>query len=217
VGALRTVARRLAPALVVVAAVTGACTGSSSDDTEEGARPIPAPVEVRQEPDGVTLADPAFEALPGARAEFGRLGGAVYQLEVPERWNERLVLWMHGFEEFGPEASVSAPDIRAYLIAHGYAWGASSLSGTGWIPGREADETAAVWDLFTERHGRPDRTYVVGLSMGGATRSGSTARWRCAARPAPRPGCRTPSTCSSRARWPPGSPRRSTTPPGPAT
>jgi pimeloyl-ACP methyl ester carboxylesterase len=168
VGALRTVARRLAPALVVVAAVTGACTGSSSDDTEEGARPIPAPVEVRQEPDGVTLADPAFEALPGARAEFGRLGGAVYQLEVPERWNERLVLWMHGFEEFGPEASVSAPDIRAYLIAHGYAWGASSLSGTGWIPGREADETAAVWDLFTERHGRPDRTYVVGLSMGGA-------------------------------------------------
>jgi pimeloyl-ACP methyl ester carboxylesterase len=158
----------VAPALAVVAAVTGACTGSSSDETAEGARPLPAPVEVRQEPAGVTLADPAFDALPGARAEFGRLGGSAYQIEMPERWNRRLVLWMHGFEEFGPEASVSAPDIRAYLIAQGYAWGASSLSGTGWIPGREAEETAAVWDLFTRRHGRPEHTYVVGLSMGGA-------------------------------------------------
>jgi pimeloyl-ACP methyl ester carboxylesterase len=129
---------------------------------------MPAPVEVRQEPEGVTLADPAFEALPGARAESGRLGGASYQLEVPDRWNGRLVLWMHGFEEFGPEARVGPPDLRASLIAQGYAWGASSLSGTGWIPGREADETAAVWDRFVDRHGRPRRTYVVGASMGGA-------------------------------------------------
>ncbi len=92
----------------------------------------------------------------------------MYQLEVPERWNGRLVLWMHGFEEFDPEASVGPPDMRAYLIAQGYAWGSSSLSGTGWIPGREADETAALWDLFTRRHGRPRQTYVVGGSMGGA-------------------------------------------------
>src|SRR5881409_3904389 len=31
-------------------------------------RPVPAPVAFRQEPEGVTLGDPAFEALPGARA-----------------------------------------------------------------------------------------------------------------------------------------------------
>jgi pimeloyl-ACP methyl ester carboxylesterase len=151
-----------------VVAGSTSCTSSNDDARPTRAPPVPAAVEVRQEPEGVTLADPAFEALPGARAESGRLGGASYQLEVPDRWNGRLVLWMHGFAEFGPEARVGPPDLRASLIAKGYAWGASSLSGTGWIPGREAEETAAVWDLFVERHGRPRHTYVVGASMGGA-------------------------------------------------
>ena len=52
----------------------------------------------------MALADPAFEPLPGAQAEFGTLGGAVYQIEVPDDWNGRLLLWMHGFEELEPEA-----------------------------------------------------------------------------------------------------------------
>ncbi len=122
----------------------------------------------RQEPEGVTLADPAFEALAGARADFGRLGGAVYQIEIPDDWNGRLVLEMHGFEELRPEASVSPPDLRTYLILHGYAWGASSFSSTSLIPGRAADETAALWDYFAQKYGRPAWTYVTGYSMGGS-------------------------------------------------
>jgi pimeloyl-ACP methyl ester carboxylesterase len=149
-------------------ATTSPVTPATSATTSLPVAPLPSPIKVRQEPEGVSLADPAFEALPGARAEFGRLGGAVYQFEVPLRWNGRLVLWMHGFEDFRPEAAVSAPDVRAYLIAQGYAWGASSFSSTSWIPGRASDETAALWDHFVASHGRPDRTYVIGLSMGGA-------------------------------------------------
>ena len=129
---------------------------------------LPPPVQVRPEPEGVTLGDPAFEPLPGARADFGRLGGSVYQLEVPVRWNGRLVLFMHGFGELAPTAEVSPPGIRRYLIGQGFAWGASSFSSTSLIPGRAADETAAVWDLFARRYGRPRRTYVTGQSMGGA-------------------------------------------------
>jgi hypothetical protein len=129
---------------------------------------LPPPVEVRPEPQGVALEDPSFEALPGARADFGRLGGSVYQIEVPARWNGRLVLFMHGYGELAPTAGVSAPGIRRYLIGRGYAWGASSFSSTSLIPGRAADETAAVWDLFARRYGRPARAYVTGQSMGGA-------------------------------------------------
>ena len=33
-----------------------------------GARPLPPPVHVRAEPEGVTLGDPAFEPLSGARS-----------------------------------------------------------------------------------------------------------------------------------------------------
>ncbi len=157
--------------LVVIGVVAAGGCGGSGTSPPPGTitpRPIPSPVTFRQEPEGVTLADPAFEALPGAHADFGRLGGAVYQIEVPDNWNGRLVLDMHGFEELRPEASVSPPDIRTYLILHGYAWGASSFSSTSSIPGRAADETAALWDYFTQKYGRPAWTYVTGFSMGGA-------------------------------------------------
>jgi hypothetical protein len=129
---------------------------------------LPPPVQIRPEPEGVTLDDPALQALPGARADYGRLGGTVYQIEIPRRWNGRLVLFMHGFGEFASSAGVSPPAIRRYLIGQGFAWGASSFSSTSLIPGRAADETAALWDLFARRYGRPTRTYVTGQSMGGA-------------------------------------------------
>ncbi|MEX2245548.1 MAG: DUF6351 family protein [Dehalococcoidia bacterium] len=131
-------------------------------------RPLPAPVEIRQEPQGVGLTDPAFDAIAGAEAIYGHLGGTVYQIEMPANWNRRLVLYMHGFQSLAPEASVQTPGIRDYLIRNGYAWGASSYSGTALIPGRAADETAALWDEFVRRFGRPEYTYVTGHSMGGA-------------------------------------------------
>ena len=129
---------------------------------------LPPPVHVPAEPEGATLPDPAFAALPGARADFGRLGGAVFQIEMPRHWNGRLVLYMHGFQDFASELDVTPPDIRRYLIGQHYAWGASSFSSTSLIPGRAADETAALWDYFARKYRRPLRTYVTGNSMGGA-------------------------------------------------
>src|SRR5829696_7293406 len=119
---------------------------------------LPPPVHVREEPEG----------LPGARADFGRLGGSVYEIEIPDDWNGRLVLFMHGYGGLAPTTNVSPPGIRSYLIARGYAWAASSFSSTSLIPGRATDETAALWDFFARRYGRPRRTYVTGQSMGGA-------------------------------------------------
>jgi hypothetical protein len=161
--------------LVAALALLPACSGGDDGEAPTTAaptesplrdRPLPPPVSVRDRPEAA-LADPAFEPLPGARADAGRLGGAVYRIEVPEDWNGRLLLWMHGFEEFEAEAEVTAPDFRRFLIGQGFAWGASSFSSTSLIPGRAADETAALWDHFVRRHGRPTWTYVSGLSMGG--------------------------------------------------
>ena len=140
-------------------------------------RSLPPPVPIRPEPDGVTLGDPTFTALPGARADFGRLGGTVYQIEIPVRWNHKLVLFMHGFGELAAITRASAPHIRHYLIDQGYAWGASSFSSTSLIPGRAADETAALWDRFARRYGRPARTYVTGTSMGGAATNLAAERY----------------------------------------
>jgi pimeloyl-ACP methyl ester carboxylesterase len=155
-------------ALLTVTACSSGSSGSGDDGSDPRTPPLPTPVTVRQQPENVTLADPRFDPLPGAKAEYGHLGGTVYQIEVPDHWNGRLVLWMHGFGEFGPEAKAGPPDLRAYLIAQGYAWAASSFSGNGWIPGRAVEETAALWDHFAATHGRPRQTYVMGASMGGA-------------------------------------------------
>ncbi|MDQ1379901.1 MAG: hypothetical protein QOJ71_620, partial [Actinomycetota bacterium] len=59
------------------------------------------------------------------------------------------------------------PKIRRYLVSHGFAWAASSFSSTSLVPGRAADETAALWDYFVTKHGRPTWTYAMGTSMGG--------------------------------------------------
>jgi pimeloyl-ACP methyl ester carboxylesterase len=75
---------------------------------------------------------------------------------------------MHGFQGLAPEAEVEPPGIRTYLVRNGFAWGASSYSSTALIPGRASDETAALWDFFARKYGRPQRTYVTGHSMGGA-------------------------------------------------
>src|SRR5262249_51261084 len=64
-----------------------------------------------------------------------------------------------------------------YLIDQGYAWGASSFSSTSLIPGRAADETAALWDFFARRYGKPVRTYVTGTSMGGAATNIAAERY----------------------------------------
>ncbi len=140
-------------------------------------RALPSAVVYRPDPQGIEIADPTFKALPGAKVEFGRLGGAGYRIEIPDDWNGKLVLYMHGFQSLAPKASIDPPGIRQYLIENGYAWGASSFSSTALIPGRAADETAALWDLFAQKYGRPERTYIMGHSMGGAATNIAAERY----------------------------------------
>ena len=131
-------------------------------------RPIPTPVAFAQEPQGPEYGDPTFEALPGATAHFGRLGGSMYQIEMPDSWNGRLVLYIHGSGQFQPILFINQPLLRSYLVRNGFAWGASSFSSNVQnLSGLAADETAALWDFFVQDFGLPARTYVTGRSMGG--------------------------------------------------
>ncbi|TAK58136.1 MAG: hypothetical protein EPO22_11290 [Dehalococcoidia bacterium] len=169
--------RRIAAAAALTAIVAVAGSVAAPTPARAGDPFLPPPVVVAQEPQGVQLADPAFDALPGAKAYYGRLGGAVYEIEVPDKWNGRLVLYMHGFQGLSSHARVEQPSFRDYLIRNGFAWGATSASSTSLIPGREADETAALWDHFVGAFGRPKFTYVTGHSMGGAATNIAAERY----------------------------------------
>jgi len=167
---------------MLATACGGGSTGPKATSTPVATptpRPIPTPVAYAPEPAGnVTRGDPAFEALSGAKAYYGQLGGSIYQIEMPDHWNGRLVLYVHGSRLLEPTLWVDTPGIRNYLIRNGFAWGASSFSNN--IPnlsGLTADETAALWDRFVQQFGRPQRTYVTGQSMGGGGAAISAERY----------------------------------------
>jgi len=117
--------------------------------------------------------DPAFEALPAAKAYFGKYDGGLYHIEIPEKWNGELVLSAHGFVGAGPgrgsQLRVGEPLFRKYLIEHGYAWAASSYRCNGYVPGQGLLDTMALTDLFTKFNGGKSagRVYLTGTSMGG--------------------------------------------------
>ena len=120
-----------------------------------------------------TVADPAFSPLPGSRALYGTYSGGAYQIEVPDAWNGDLILWAHGFAGSGGVLSAGPPLQRNDIIARGYAWAASSYRENGYVPGYGARDTLALKDLFARLVGPPDRTYLVGASMGGHVATGS--------------------------------------------
>lgn len=117
--------------------------------------------------------DPAFDALPGAKAYFGSFTGGVYQIEIPEHWNGELMLSAHGFVSNGgaqgSRLRVRPPAIRQHVIDQGFAWAASSYRCNGYVPGMGLEDTMALTDVFTRfnRGTAPRRVYLTGTSMGG--------------------------------------------------
>ncbi len=132
-----------------------------------GIHPVPCPTQEWE------AADPAFDALPGAKAYFGTYDGGVYRTEIPEAWNGDLVLYAHGFVSSagaqGSSLRVQNVPIREHLIRSGFAWTASSYRCNGYVPGIGLVDTMALVDLFTKSNdGRaPRRVYLAGTSMGG--------------------------------------------------
>lgn len=117
--------------------------------------------------------DPAFQALPGAKAFAGKYDGGVYHIEIPDKWNGELMLSAHGYAaaggERGSQLRVGMPAFRQHLIDEGFAWAASSYRCNGYVPGIGLVDTMALTDLFTKFNGgtAPRRVYLTGGSMGG--------------------------------------------------
>ena len=132
-----------------------------------GVTPVPCPTQEWQ------AADPAFDALPGAKAFSGKYDGGIYRVEIPDNWNGDFVLYAHGFVsnagQNGSNLRVGNHPIREHLIKNGYAWAASSYRCNGYVPGQGLVDTMALTDIFTRaNNGRaPRRIYLTGTSMGG--------------------------------------------------
>ncbi|TWP52687.1 alpha/beta hydrolase [Lentzea tibetensis] len=109
----------------------------------------------------------------GRRTYTGAIDGANYRVEVPDRWNGTLVLFSHGYvpPEDGIPGGIwvaNRAETAAWLLDHGYALAASDYRGrTGWAVEPALHDQVALLDWFTRTVGKPRRTVLNGMSMGG--------------------------------------------------
>jgi hypothetical protein len=110
-----------------------------------------------------------FDGLEGVDASqyWGVEQGAGFRAEVPADWNGSLVMWAHGFRGAALELTVDNHPLRAWLLANGFAWAASSYRANDYNVGAGVTDTRRLVTRFTRDVARPDRVYLTGASMGG--------------------------------------------------
>lgn len=152
---------RIRPVLLVLfsvlaIALTGSATASAQADEPE-----------------YTIVNPPLPALAiGGQPSTvlqGELGGAGYIIEVPPAWNGELVMWAHGCRGEGSVLTVDPPSfgMRRHLLERGYAWAASSYDANGYDIESGVRSTRELAKEFIGLVGKPERTYIGGVSMGG--------------------------------------------------
>ncbi|MEO0576258.1 MAG: alpha/beta hydrolase [Pseudomonadota bacterium] len=111
----------------------------------------------------------AFDGIPGLPSErsWGVLKSAGYRIEIPANWNGDLVMYTHGFRGEIPELTVDNPPLRAWFLANGFAWAASSYSKNYYDVRAGVLSTNSLARYFKQRYGIPGRTFITGFSMGG--------------------------------------------------
>jgi hypothetical protein len=94
---------------------------------------------------------------------------AAYIIETPPSWNGDLVVWAHGYRGQGTVLTVDPPAyaLRQKFLNEGYAWAASSYYDNGFDIRAGVLSSKDLADLFGSTIGRPHRTYITGVSMGG--------------------------------------------------
>src|SRR6185437_4488057 len=105
-----------------------------------------------------------------ATTEFGTQGGASWRIDVPANWNHELVVYYHGYSTTPVTfaASEPLPPMFEPFLTRGYALIQSGYSSTGWAVEQAQADTETLRRRFVAAHGAPKRSYVAGMSMGGA-------------------------------------------------
>ncbi|SEG97878.1 hypothetical protein SAMN05444920_111100 [Nonomuraea solani] len=154
-----------AMALSVVLLGTG--LGTAADATTGDRVPDDQPLP------GYTIDNPPLApATVGGRPSRvvqGVHGHAAFDIEVPPRWNGSLLMWAHGYRGPTRVLTVDPPPygLRQRLLDQGYAWASSSYYGNDYDVRAGVRSTRDLADHFRRVIGKPRRTFLAGVSMGG--------------------------------------------------
>lgn len=109
---------------------------------------------------------PAFD-LPVAAT--GEIAQAPYRIDIPEKWNGDLVVFLHGYEPVGVprQTPVPANELAQNFLDLGYAFAASSYRSQGWAVADAIPDNEALRQHFIATYGMPRNTFLLSISMGG--------------------------------------------------
>ena len=111
---------------------------------------------------------PTITRNSAGSTETGETGGAAYRIDVPAKWNHKLVVYYHGYSE-KPVTYKQTPNLlNRTFLDRGFAIVQSGYSVTGFALERAMPETELLREYFVSKYGQPTETYVTGHSMGGA-------------------------------------------------
>jgi pimeloyl-ACP methyl ester carboxylesterase len=108
--------------------------------------------------------------VPTQSVDVGSLKGASYRIDVPANWNHELVVFFHGTatEPVVFKVDELLSPMFEPLLARGYAVIQSGYSATGWAVAEGTVDSEHLRQYFVAKYGAPKRSFVMGMSMGGA-------------------------------------------------
>lgn len=148
---------RFAAVSVILAMSLAACADAPTSPLSRSAAPMSADVT------------PSFAWAQQVVGETGP--GSQYALYMPPNWNGDVVYYAHGIVDPALDPSLPTANgieaLRDALGGMGYAVAYSSFSETGWAVKDGAQRTHQLRGIFTSNFGKPNRSYLMGHSMGG--------------------------------------------------
>jgi pimeloyl-ACP methyl ester carboxylesterase len=99
----------------------------------------------------------------------GMLAGAPYRIDIPAGWSGDLVMYLHGYEPpgFPRQTEMGQTDFDRWLLAKGYAVAQSQYATPGWAVAEAMADNERLRLKVIAENGKPQRTYLIGQSLGG--------------------------------------------------
>lgn len=116
-----------------------------------------------------TVAGPIATVVWHATVEGTTPSGAKYAMYLPVDWNGDVVYFAHGFVVPGLPVDLPTEDaapIRDALGARKFAVAYSSYSQNGYAFADGLQQTHDLQGIFAARFGQPQRSFLIGQSMG---------------------------------------------------
>src|SRR5262245_51181842 len=100
--------------------------------------------------------------------EVGEINGVTFRIDMPEAWNQVLILYCHGFNASPVNFDATKPldGSLGLLLKQGYAVAQSAYAEIGWALSEAIPDTEALRRYFLRAH-NPKEVYVTGQSSGG--------------------------------------------------